>query len=383
MSHEITQFSDRLLAWFDHHGRKDLPWQVNKTPYRVWISEIMLQQTQVTTVIPYYERFMASFPTLEALAQADQDDVLAHWSGLGYYARARNLHKAAQQCVTEHEGMLPASAEALQALPGIGRSTAGAILSIAGATQAAILDGNVKRVLTRCFGIAGWPGSTAVEKALWALAERLTPPVRFDEYTQAIMDLGATLCTRTRAKCHTCPFQSDCFAHQHDRVNAFPERKPTQKKPTRHACFLVIQNDDGQILVEKQPDSGIWGGLWSLPSAEMTSTEDPMLEAEMNHLVKDRAMLHQSSARYMDPRTHVFSHFILVMRPIHLHASAATQQEISAHCALNTPEERVKWIRPEDMVNVGLPAPISKIIQRVFSEEQQMNLLECPPRQAG
>ncbi|MDA0977532.1 MAG: A/G-specific adenine glycosylase, partial [Proteobacteria bacterium] len=260
-------FADRLLDWFDSHGRKDLPWQLEISAYRVWVSEIMLQQTQVATVIPYFERFLARFPTVDRLAAANQDEVLHLWTGLGYYARARNLHKAAQQVMTDYNGEFPQTLEELTALPGIGRSTAGAILSICFGVRAPILDGNVKRVLTRVFAIEGWPGQAAVQKQLWAKADELTPSTRVADYTQAIMDLGALICRRSSPDCGACPFESDCLARQEDRIKAFPGSKPRKALPVRSTCMMVIQGKDG-VLLEKRPPTGIWGGLWSLPESD-------------------------------------------------------------------------------------------------------------------
>ena len=236
----MSDFAERLLAWFDDNGRKDLPWQQNVTAYRVWVSEIMLQQTQVQTVIPYFNRFVDRFPDVGALATAKQDEVLSHWSGLGYYARARNLHKAAQQIVLEHGGRFPETLDAVIGLPGIGRSTAGAILALAKGQRHAILDGNVKRVLARFDAIAGWPGKAQVAADLWAIAERYTPDERAAGYTQAIMDLGATLCTRSKPACDRCPVSGDCEALRTDSVEAYPGRKPKVTKPLKTTTMVLV-----------------------------------------------------------------------------------------------------------------------------------------------
>jgi len=241
-------FAARLIAWHAEHGRHDLPWQKRRTPYRVWVSEIMLQQTQVATVIPYYRRFMTRFPTLQSLADAPQDEVLHLWTGLGYYARARNLQKAAQQIRGRHGGRFPRDIESVQALPGIGRSTAGAILALSTGQRHPILDGNVKRVLTRHGAIAGWPGDRRVEQKLWALAEAYTPKARAADYTQSIMDLGATLCTRTRPRCGECPVAADCQARKLGRQMDFPAAKPRKLLPVRRTRMLMLVADGAVLL---------------------------------------------------------------------------------------------------------------------------------------
>jgi len=264
----MPSFDQRVLQWFDEHGRKHLPWQQNPTGYRVWVSEIMLQQTQVATVIPYYERFMSRFPTLNALATSPIDDVLAHWSGLGYYARARNLHRCAQEVLKNHAGEMPNSLEALQALPGIGRSTAAAIVSLAHGIPEPILDGNVKRVLARHRAVKGWPGQAAVLKELWSISEAVTPRERCGPFNQAMMDLGATLCKRSKPQCPVCPVAEDCQGLATGDPTAYPGKKPKKDKPVKATVMLLIRNDADGILLEKRPPSGIWGGLWSLPEVE-------------------------------------------------------------------------------------------------------------------
>lgn len=240
-------FAARLLRWYDRHGRKDLPWQRARTPYTVWVSEVMLQQTQVATVIPYFERFMARFPDVRTLADAPLDAVLAHWSGLGYYSRARNLHRAAQQIRDRHGGVFPEDMDAIAALPGIGRSTAGAILAQALGQRHAILDGNVKRVLTRHRAIAGWPGQSAVERRLWEIAEAETPHARVADYTQAIMDLGAMVCTRARPRCGACPVADDCAARAAGTVSRYPAPKPRKTLPVRQTRMLLVTNGEGEV----------------------------------------------------------------------------------------------------------------------------------------
>jgi A/G-specific adenine glycosylase len=260
----LTDFAERVLTWFDGHGRKDLPWQEPIDAYRVWVSEIMLQQTQVQTVVPYFERFMQSFPDVLALADAAQDDVLRHWSGLGYYARARNLHRAAGIVRDEHGGAFPETLEAVMALPGIGRSTAGAILSIAFGQRHAILDGNVKRVLARHSGIAGWPGLTSVAKELWAIAERNTPDTRVADYTQAIMDLGATLCTRSNPACERCPVATDCETRTMGTVTLIPgfrdaNRRRTSRCARRRWCSQVLMGTCISSAVPRRASGVVYG----------------------------------------------------------------------------------------------------------------------------
>ena len=261
----IADFAARTLDWFDVHGRKHLPWQRNPTPYRVWVSEIMLQQTQVATVVPYYERFMARFPDLASLACAEVDEVLAHWSGLGYYARGRNLHAAAVACAAGHGGELPGDIDALIALPGIGRSTAGAILSLSRGERHPILDGNVKRVLARHFAVDGWPGRTDVERRLWALSDAITPAERAGPFNQAMMDLGATLCTRSRPACARCPVADTCEGLARGDPASYPGKKPKKAVPEHLARMLLVRDGAGRVLLERRPASGLWGGLWSLP----------------------------------------------------------------------------------------------------------------------
>ena len=262
-------FSTRVLAWFDENGRKDLPWQHDISPYRVWISEIMLQQTQVATVIPYYESFMQRFPDVLALADASEDEVMHLWSGLGYYSRARNLHKSAKMVAHELGGVFPQTLDGMIALPGIGRSTAGAILSIASGQQTAILDGNVKRVLARFQAVEGWPGKTPVLNELWEYAEAYTPMARVADYTQAMMDLGATVCTRSRPQCGDCPLVADCEGHASGEPTRYPGKKPKKVLPVKQTCMVVLEHQ-GQILLEKRPPTGIWPGLWSLPEVADT-----------------------------------------------------------------------------------------------------------------
>lgn len=332
-------FSSRLLRWFDQQGRHDLPWQHNKTAYRVWVSEIMLQQTQVTTVIPYYQKFMARFPDIATLATAAQDEVMAHWAGLGYYSRARNLHRAAQQVVAEHHGIFPTSFDEVIALPGIGRSTAGAILAISQQQRHAILDGNVKRVLTRLFAVEGWPGEKKVESRLWEIAENLTPDERVDDYTQAMMDLGATLCTRTKPQCLLCLVQADCQALQQGQPDRFPHKKPKKAKPTKEGVFVLLEQN-GQWLLEKRPDKGIWGGLWSFPFFDTEATLQNWLDAHTLSVTKKH-----------EPRKHVFTHFTLWFTPIMVSSIAAPELS-PAHC----------WHSLDKLSTLALPAPLQRLL---------------------
>lgn len=261
----MSDLSEQLLAWFDEHGRHDLPWQQNQTAYRVWVSEIMLQQTQVATVIPYFDRFMQHFPTVSDLATAAIDDILHLWSGLGYYARARNLHKTAGLIVHRHGGAFPRNIDALIDLPGIGRSTAGAILALAHGERHPILDGNVKRVLARVHEVQGWTGNAKVQKQLWSFAEKHTPRHSIREYTQAIMDLGATVCSRSKPQCDRCPLTPQCQAFKNGTQSQFPERKSRKPLPLKHIQFLLASTTAGELLLWRRPPVGIWGGLWSFP----------------------------------------------------------------------------------------------------------------------
>ena len=337
-------FATRLLVWFDTHGRKDLPWQAPRTPYRVWVSEIMLQQTQVSTVIGYFARFVAALPDLPALAAAPQDRVLALWSGLGYYSRARNLQRAAQLCMERHAGELPRDVAALAALPGIGRSTAGAILAQAHGLRQPILDGNVKRVLTRFHGVRGWPGTRAVEQVLWTHADLHTPVTRTADYTQAIMDLGATVCTRTRPRCNDCPLAVDCVARTGGLTAQIPERKPSKVAPTRSTCMLLLRDQSGRILLERRPPTGVWARLWSLP--ETADAGDATQHAL--HLGVD-AQRFQLLPRFV----HAFSHYHLAVQPL----LAQAQQR---PCIGDAPD--LRWAARAELADIGLPAPVRKLL---------------------
>lgn len=340
---DTFDFAKQLLAWFDLHGRKDLPWQQDKTPYRVWISEIMLQQTQVSTVIPYYHAFMARFPDVESLATAPIDHVLQHWAGLGYYARARNLHKAAQQIVKL--GYFPNTLPQLVELPGIGQSTAGAILSLAFASSQPILDGNVKRVLTRFFAIAGWPSLRAVEMALWKLSAQITPKARCGDYTQAIMDLGATLCTRSKPRCSECPMQSHCQAFLTQTVANYPQRKPPKTIPVKQIIFLITQNVAGEYWLEQRPMKGIWGGLWSLPEVDRIEEVEMWCNAHELKLCDQQRLAVQR---------HTFSHYHLDYTPLLL--------------TVETTKPSMHWHTRAQWQKCALPAPINVLLTQLMTE---------------
>ena len=337
----------RLLAWFDRHGRVDLPWQHPRTPYRVWLSEIMLQQTQVSVVTGYFQRFITALPDLPALARAPQDEVLALWSGLGYYARARNLHATAKLCVERHGGDLPRVLDALIALPGIGRSTAGAILTQAWNDRAPILDGNVKRVLCRLFGIDGWPGTPAVEKKLWSIAAALLPQARLADWTQAQMDFGATLCTRASPACAICPLQDVCVARREGRIAELPTAKPGKQLPQRETQMLIAQDPEGRVLLWRRPPTGIWASLWSLPQHEDADEAQAWFD---RHLDGDFA-----SARALPALEHGFTHFRLRIHPW-LIAVNGPRAGIGDNADL-------RWANRAELAAIGLPAPVRKLLQ--------------------
>ncbi len=358
------QFQAAVLTWFDSHGRHDLPWQQGISAYRVWVSEVMLQQTQVATVIPFFERFMAAFPDVHSLAAADIDTVLHHWTGLGYYARGRNLHRAAQQVCEQYAGVFPADLDGLIALPGVGRSTAGAIASIAQGQRAAILDGNVKRVLARYYAVPGWPGQSAVLKQLWHLSETLTPSERVGDYTQAMMDLGATLCTRSKPQCQRCPLQRGCVAHRAGEESLYPGRKPRKALPRRSCWMLMLANSEGQLLLQQRPPVGLWGGLWSFP--EFASQDEALAQA-------GRWGGDPVSATELDVFSHTFSHFQLQISPLLVAVPAET---IAAAGEPARPDGRAVadeppsiWYSPARPVAVGLATPVKRLLQQVRSGE--------------
>ncbi|MCG2634977.1 MAG: A/G-specific adenine glycosylase [Gammaproteobacteria bacterium] len=329
-------FSARLLTWYDQYGRQDLPWRQTTDPYRVWLSEIMLQQTQVQTVIPYYLEFLVRFPSIEALAGASQDQVLACWSGLGYYARARNLHGAAAQIVAEHGGQFPRTFDQVLALRGIGRSTAGAILSICFGQPQPILDGNVKRVLARYYGVTGWPGSPAVARELWRHAESTTPAERSGDYTQAIMDFGATLCGRRNPDCDRCPVADSCRAYIGGQVDQLPEPRPKKVRRLRQVRWLLLRDESGAILLEQRPQKGIWGGLWSPPELE-----------------SDRRLAGCSELQTL---CHEFTHVTWVIKPLLVECQRASV------AGLNPTDRLRRWVHPRGVGEIGLPAPVVRLL---------------------
>lgn len=356
-----VSFSARLLSWYDQHGRKNLPWQQDINPYKVWISEIMLQQTQVSTVIPYFNQFMASFPTVADLAKANEDEVLHHWSGLGYYSRARNLHKSAKQICSEHNGDLPNDLEQLQALPGIGPSTAGAIRATAFELPATILDGNVKRVLARHNAIAGWPGQTTTNKKLWQIAEAYTPAKHLRAYTQAIMDLGATLCTRSKPNCEQCPVQTSCIAFKEQSIAEFPGKKPRKALPVKTIQMLIMQNAAGEVLLEKRPPVGIWGGLWSFPEAD-----DITKTFCLSNKINDK--------KVGDVVRHTFSHFHLDITPVfcklqtNIKDASTTNDAIINKDFIGVMDDKpLLWYNIAEPRNVGLAAPVAKLLSTLPS----------------
>lgn len=327
-------FAKKILKFYQEYGRKDLPWQKNPTAYRVWVSEVMLQQTQVKTVIPYYQKFMQRFAKVTDLAEADIDEVLHHWQGLGYYSRARNLHKCARQVVDEYKGKFPDNLEDMQSLPGIGRSTAGAILSLAKGQPTPILDGNVKRVLARVFLVDGWYGKSAVAKELWQLTEEYTPKKSTAQFNQAMMDLGASFCSRSKPQCEKCPLNSHCLAFIHGKTAEYPHKKPKKEIPIRQTTLNLSVNKHNQILLEKRPPAGIWGGLWTLPEIAK--------ENQMDELI--------------DEFRHTFTHF-------HLEIKVATSK----------PQRRIEensdfqWHNIEQLPELAFPTPIRKFLFNYFN----------------
>ena len=348
-------FSQQVLSWFDKHGRKDLPWQHDRDAYKIWVSEIMLQQTRVETVIPYYERFMQHFPTVKKLAAANIDEVLHLWTGLGYYARARNLHKAAQQICEQHKGAFPKNINQAIALPGIGRSTAAAILTLSFDQAHAILDGNVKRVLARYFALEGWPGLRVVEEQLWQHAEALLPSENFAEYTQAMMDLGATLCTRSNPSCSTCPVQRTCEAHTQQMQAELPTPKPSKKPPQQDVVVAIIQDyRDASIWLVKRPPAGIWGGLYSFPEFEDTAK----LDVWLNQHYKNCSL----NSQLLPVISHTFSHFRLHMHPrliqINKRPNGVMEDDLGV------------WYKLTDQ-KIGLAAPVKKALEQVLNSNKE------------
>jgi A/G-specific adenine glycosylase len=345
---ERNSFAARLLRWHRRHGRHDLPWQHERNLYRVWIAEIMLQQTQVGTVIPYYQRFMSAFPDQKALSAAPLERVLECWSGLGYYSRARNLHRAAQLIATEHGGNFPRDYENVLSLPGIGRSTAGAILAQALGQRHAILDGNVKRVLARYHAVEGWSGNSSVLEQLWRYAEQHTPEHSLVDYTQAIMDLGATVCTRSRPACETCPLNPDCIAFNTDRVGQLPAPRPKKSLPVKSARLLVLTNEHGAILLEKRPPSGIWGGLWSLPETAPDEAVESVCRARWGL----RVLGYEDGACFR----HSFSHYHLDITPCRVRVRERSDRVNDAG--------QLIWCRFDDATLPAMATPVAKIVRQ-------------------
>ncbi|MFC3907769.1 A/G-specific adenine glycosylase [Legionella dresdenensis] len=345
MTNTPLSFSNRLLDWFDLHGRKNLPWQHPRSAYRVWISEIMLQQTQVQTVIPYFERFMARFPTLQVLADSDEDQVLAYWSGLGYYSRARNIHKTAQLICQQWQGIFPETITGLTNLPGIGETTAAAILSQAFNKPAAILDGNVKRVLSRHFMVDGFPEQSAVKKRLWQLARESMPEQRCADYTQAIMDLGATCCTK-KPDCASCPLNQTCLAYREQKAHLYPYKKARKALPEKHEQFLLLYNDQQQIYLEKRPPSGIWGGLWCLPAIDQRQNATEFVQTQYG--------LSATNTIALTEIKHTFSHFHLYIKAMAL--------KITSNATDRVCESKGKWLEITELENLGLAKPVNDVI---------------------
>ncbi len=339
-------FSGRLLAWWDNHGRHDLPWQRDRDPYRIWVAEIMLQQTQVATVIPYFEAFLERFTNVRALAGASEDDVLHLWSGLGYYARGRNLRRAARLIQERHGGQFPRDLDDLQALPGVGRSTAGAILAQAWGERHPILDGNVKRVLARYHAVEGWPGRSAVLKRLWAHAEAHTPEARVADYTQAIMDLGATLCRGGRPNCAACPVAGGCAARKLGRQADFPGRKPPRARPLRHTAMLLVEDRERRVLLQRRPSQGLWGGLWSFPEVES-------VEAAADWCVTRLGSLPRRTVE-LPPVHHGFTHFELEIRPVLVEMAQA---------GLVMEGDAWLWYNGDPSERLGLAAVVSRLLK--------------------
>ncbi|HZA95362.1 MAG TPA: A/G-specific adenine glycosylase [Burkholderiaceae bacterium] len=345
-------FADRIIAWQKRHGRHDLPWQRTNDPYRIWLSEIMLQQTQVATVIPYYERFVARFPSVNALASAPIESVMASWAGLGYYSRARNLHRCAQLIASEHAGEFPDNVEALAQLPGIGRSTAAAIAALAFGQRAAILDGNVKRVLARHCAMQGYPGHSKMERQFWECAESLLPANEIQAYTQGLMDLGATVCARTRPKCDACPVSGTCVARSEQSIDKLPTPRPVKERPVRARTLLAMQDASGAVLLELRPPSGIWGGLLSLPEFE-SALNDESLVAE----VSARFGLHIAITETLGEIRHEFTHYTYLMRP--------RLARVTGTVGIASPA--LRSVTSEGVETAPLPAPIRRLLQLVMN----------------
>ncbi|SKA45528.1 A/G-specific adenine glycosylase [Enterovibrio nigricans] len=351
-------FSDAILNWYDKYGRKTLPWQQEKTPYKVWLSEIMLQQTQVATVIPYFERFMERFPTVNDLANAELDEVLHLWTGLGYYARARNIHKAAKMIATDYQGQFPTDIDDVMAMPGIGRSTAGAVLSLSLGQHHPILDGNVKRTLSRHFAVEGWPGKKPVENRLWELAEKNTPATGVQRYNQAMMDMGAMICTRSKPKCTLCPVNFSCEANALNRQADFPGKKPKKILPEKKTCFVLFQYED-QVWLEQRPPAGLWGGLWCLPETLETKAGE-FIGSKLNQSGHDKP-------EHLTAFRHTFSHFHLDIVPVRV--KLHSKPEMIGDNGIMEGSGGL-WYNLTQPAKVGLAAPVQKLLESLTHELQ-------------
>ncbi len=340
----MSDFAEKLIAWQQVHGRHDLPWQQTRDPYAVWVSEIMLQQTQVSAVIGYYDRFMQRFPTIASLAQAEQDEVMRYWSGLGYYSRARNLHHAAQTIMREHGGIFPKDFDTIQTLKGIGRSTAAAISVFAFNQRQTILDGNVKRVLARLYAVNGWPGSPEVERKLWQIAEHLLPEQGLPAYVQGLMDFGATLCIRSKPRCVDCPMQVQCLAYQQQQVAQLPSPKPRKALPEKQVTMLMIV-DAGEILLERRPNQGIWGGLWSLPELSPTQIAVPHVQQTLG--------METETLEVLPVLSHTFTHFKLEITP----------QPLQLTGRRPSLPPNMQWLGLTDAIAAALPTPVRTLIK--------------------
>ncbi len=355
----VNSFSARLIRWQQSSGRHHLPWQNTRDPYQIWLSEIMLQQTQVATVIPYYLRFLRYFPDIHRLASASLDEVLAQWSGLGYYARGKNLHRTAQLVVSEHNGIFPRAYQSILRLPGIGRSTAAAISVFAYGARCAILDGNVKRILARHFGIAGYPGERKTQILLWQKAEELLPEqaetrhTGIEAYTQALMDLGATVCTRADPKCAICPLKSDCVALRHNEIDRLPAPRSRKPLPEKETALLILVAH-GKILLEKRPDRGVWGNLWCLP-------EMPVSENAMEYCARRFGIAIKPLAP-MPPFAHTFTHFRLRIYP--QPAQVVSPPSVERYCIGES-----MWVMPDVALTAAIPAPVSKLLRMVTAPQ--------------
>ena len=375
----LNSFAEKLIDWQKQNGRHHLPWQNTRDPYAIWLSEIMLQQTQVSTVVPYYQKFLQCFPDIKTLASASLDDVLARWSGLGYYSRGRNLHRTARLIIMDHKGLFPRNAEIIRQLPGIGRSTAAAIAVFAYGDRCAILDGNVKRILARCFGIDGYPGEKRTETLLWQKAEELLLPLRSSDenrieggievYTQALMDLGATVCTRGRPRCAVCPLQSNCIAWRDNRTDTLPAPRPRKMLPEKETVLLLLVRQ-GKIFLEKRPAPGIWGGLWSLPEMPVNNNFTEYCTQRLGMEVQPLAQ--------MQPFDHTFTHFKLRIypQPLQVASCSSTTRE-------NGPERgESMWMTPGDALNAAIPSPVRKLLLQMaapshLAPNKSSMLLDC------